>query len=204
MKKSYQLKNIWEGEFGKEWSIRNYMERAKLRESFWSELLKYVPKVRSVLEIGCNVGMNLQALHKANQGLKITGLEPNNYAFQEAKKIAKGRWSVLNDDVLNATIDKKVDLVFTCTVLIHIDPNDMESVLRKIYDLSNSYILAMEYYWPWPIIKEIRYRGLKNALWKRDFGALWLKYFKLEVIEVGYIGDLCGFDRTTWWLFKKK
>lgn len=185
MKKSYQLKNIWEGEFGKEYSMRNYMNRAKLRESFWSELLKYAPKARSVIEIGCNVGMNLQALYKVNPSLKIYGLEPNNYAFQESKKIAKGRWSVFNGDVFNNSINKKVDLVFTCTVLIHIHPNDVKDVLKKIYDLSNNYILAMEYYWPWPLIKEVQYRGLKNALWKRDFGALWLKYFKLEVIEVG-------------------
>jgi spore coat polysaccharide biosynthesis protein SpsF len=74
--------------------------------------------------------------------------------------------------------------------------------MERIYNVSEKYVLAMEYYWP--EVKEIEYRGLKNALWKHDFGAFWLKNFDLDIIETGYLDARDGFDRVTWWLFKKK
>lgn len=108
MARTHQLWSIWEAEFGNEWTKRNYMRRAELREPFWAKFLEYIPDVGSILEIGCNVGMNLHGLYKVNPNLEIIGLEPNNYGYQEARKVAKGRWSIAKGDIFNCVFDKKL------------------------------------------------------------------------------------------------
>ena len=40
-------------------------------------------------------------------------------------------------------------------------------------------------------------------IWEKDFGALWLRNFDVTLIETGYLDSRDGFDRVTWWLFKK-
>lgn len=202
MSKTYQLQKIWEAEFGVEWTKRNYMDKAQLREPFWGAFINNLSDVNSILEIGCNAGMNLQAIYKANDRLQITGLEPNNFAYKEALGIAGGKWRVIPGNIFDTTFDRTFDLVFTCTVLIHIHPDDILKALDRIYSLSGKYVLAMEYYWP--RLKEIEYRGTTNTLWKRDFGALWLDNFNLNIVETGYVDARDGFDRVTWWLFQKK
>lgn len=199
-----QLSNIWKKNFGDEYTDRKlkvHGTEGKLRESFWRELVKMMPDVKSYLEIGCNAGMNLEGIYKANPKLNITGIEPNAYSLDVAVKKAKKRYKVVQGNVFDLSPKLKSDLVFTCTVLIHIAPKDLLAALTNIYNRSKKYILCMEYYWP--TVKKIEYRGLKNALWKRDFGALWLKKFDLNLIETGYLDMRDGFDRTTWWLFKK-
>jgi len=36
---------------------------------------------------------------------------------------------------------------------------------------------------------------LKNALWKQDYGVLFLKNFDVELLETGYLDERNGFDR---------
>ena len=198
------LNEIWEKEFGNAYTDRKlkvHESEGKARESFWSDLLNRVPEIESVLEIGCNAGMNLEAIHKANPNLEITGIEPNRYALEKAVEISKGRYKVLEGNVFEIPPDLKADLIFTCTVLIHIAPDDLKSALENIYNYAGTNILIMEYYWP--TTKEIEYRGLRDALWKRDYGAFFMDHFSVAIMETGYLDARDGFDRTTWWLFKK-
>jgi len=179
-----------------------HTEEGGKRNAFWREFVELAPDVRSVLEIGCNAGMNLEGLYKADPSLKITGLEPNSYALSEARQRAEGHYGILEGNVFDTDFHAlKADLVFTCTVLIHIHPDDLLQAMKQIYMASNRYVLTMEYYWP--ELKEIEYRGLSNVLWKQDFGALWLQNFDLRIFETSYLAPRDGFDRTTWWLFEK-
>ena len=204
MRKPKQLSDIWEKEFGEEYTKRKlsvHDTEGQHREAFWRELVKMVPDAQSYLEIGCNVGMNLEAIYKANPSLDITGIEPNGFALEVAEERSKARYNVIKENVFDLPSTLRADLVFTCTVLIHIAPDDLQPALNSIYGASNHYILAMEYYWP--ILKVIEYRGLKDALWKQDFGAFWLRNFDVELIGTGCLDARDGFDRVTWWLFKK-
>lgn len=200
-----QLQNIWQSDFGVEYTKRKgqvHQSEGQLRKTFWKDFISTMPSIQSVLEIGCNAGMNLEGIYEANPNLQLTGLEPNDFARNEAIRIANSRYSVVPGNVFQ--LDKediRADLVITCTVLIHIHPDDLQRAMHQIYEASNKYILTMEYYWP--ILKEIEYRGLKNALWKRDFGAFYLDHFDLEIVETGYLAPRDGFDRTTWWLLQK-
>lgn len=203
MEKTEQLKKVWEDNFGEEYTKRKlevHETEGNLRDTFWKELVQMVPDASTYLEIGCNAGMNLISLHNASTDIKLTGLEPNDFAFNTAVSEGEGKFDVIKGNVFD--FDANADLVFTCTVLIHIAPDDLKAAMKEIYKASNKYVLAMEYYWP--ELKEIEYRGLKNILWKQDFGAFWLKNFDLAIMETGYLDARDGFDRVTWWLFKKK
>ena len=204
MSKPQQLAEIWEKEFGEEYTkrqLQTHEVEGRLRETFWSNLTKTIPEAKSYLEIGCNVGLNLEPIYKTDPQLNIAGIEPNKYALKIANEKAAGRYKVIDGDIFNLPSDLKADLVFTCTVLIHIAPKDLLSALNNLYIASNNYLLAMEYYWP--TVKEIEYRGLKNALWKQDFGALWLRNFDLKLLQTGSLDTRDGFDLTSWWLFEK-
>jgi pseudaminic acid biosynthesis-associated methylase len=205
MTKTEQLANIWEKKFGDEYTDRKLKVHdleGQLRESFWRMLVKMTPDAESYLEIGCNAGMNLEGLYTANPQLNITGIEPNVYSLDVAIKKAEGRYRVRGGNIFDLPPELRSDLVFTCTVLIHIAPNDLLSALSNLYKTSKRYILIMEYYWP--TVKEMEYRGLKNALWKRDYGSTFLENFSVELIETGYLDSRDGFDRVTWWLFEKQ
>ena len=204
MNKHKQLSEIWEKNFGDEFTDRKlavHKSEGTSREQFWHDLLSKVSGVKSVVEIGCNAGMNLEAIYKANQKLEITGVEPNKYALEKAIEISNGRYKVTDGNVFDFAPDLMADMIFTCSLLIHISPKDLMSAMHRIYDASNNVILIMEYYWP--TLKEIKYRGLDNALWKQDYGALFFNNFDLNIVETGVLDDRDGFDRITWWLFKK-
>lgn len=200
-----KFSDVWERQFGEEYTkrkLQSHDSEAQLREPFWKQLVKMVPDAKSFLEIGCNAGMNMEAISSANPELDIIGIEPNEFALKTAQKRAKKRFQVLKGSSIAIPSSLKPDLVFTCTVLIHIAPDNLLETLKNLYSTSQKYILTMEYYWP--VVKQIEYRELKDALWKQDFGALWLQHFKdIELIETGYLGPKDGFDRVTWWLFKK-
>jgi pseudaminic acid biosynthesis-associated methylase len=204
MSKPEQLSDVWEDKFGEDYTKRKLLvheDEGKHRAAFWKELVKMVPNARSYLEIGCNAGMNLEAIYKVDPKLKITGIEPNKYAYSIAKEKAKGKYEIINENIFDLSSALKADIVFTCTVLIHIAPKDLPAAMENIYKASNNYILAMEYYWP--LVKSIEYRGLKDVLWKQDFGLLWLQKYNLNLMETGYLDARDGFDRVTWWLLKK-
>ena len=204
MNKYRELHQIWENDFGSSYTDRkleNHEKEGRLREKFWLEIISSLPKINSVLEIGCNAGMNLEGIYNANDKLKISGIEPNQYALKKAKKIAKNRYHIDEGNIFNIPASFQSDLVITCTVLIHISPDDLIEAMKNVFSISSSYVLIMEYYWP--SLKQVEYRGLNDALWKQDFGALFLNNFEVKLIETGFLDDRDGFDRTTWWLFKK-
>lgn len=200
-----QLDQFWTHTFGDVYTARKlevHAEEGQLRKKFWRNFVDLVPDAQRVLEVGCNAGMNLEGLIEAKPDLTLHGLEPNETAQTRAIEIAKGRYDILKGNLFSHPTDQRYDLVFTCTVLIHISPDDLRLAMERIYALSQKYVLAMEYYWP--TLKEIEYRGHQEILWKRDFGAFWLENFDLEAVETGYMDYRDGFDRVTWWLLRKK
>lgn len=200
-----QLDQFWERDFGDAYTARKlavHGEEGGLRKDFWRKFVTLIPDAQSILEVGCNAGMNLEGLIEARPTIALHGLEPNKNAAIHATRIAQERYQIIHGNLFDHPMQQCYDLVFTCTVLIHIAPNDLHLAMQRIHALSQKYILAMEYYWP--TLKEIEYRDHTEILWKRDFGSVWLEHFDLETIETGYLDARDGFDRVTWWLFRKK
>ncbi len=198
----------WTSDFGDDYTDRNLGSEARVRERVkaFATVLAYVPPttVANILEVGCNVGINLRALSQLTEA-ELHGVEPND----KARRIAVETGSVSPDRLRDDSIeslgfgDGACDMVFTSGVLIHIPPEKLEAAYREMYRVAERWILSIEYFSRQP--ETITYRGLPNMLFKRDYGRLWLDlYPDLEPVAQGFFWKhSTGLDDLTWWLFRK-
>ena len=203
-KRSTKQLRYWEGEFGNAYLQRNSDPKlfAK-RKPFFKKLLDSHPDILSVLEVGSNIGGNLNVLHSINLQLNLTAIEPNAKAAAVVKRTLP-EVTIYHQSIFDCDWHNAFDLVFTCGVLIHIANQDLKETLSKIYNASKKYILTIEYYSPRR--EQIIYRGLSDALFKRPYNKEWQTVFpKLQLIESGKrIAKPIGQDEPgRWWLFKK-
>ncbi len=184
--------SAWAGEFGKEYTERNphsademnllyKKEFGVTRSEMNSSFLDGIDRKTTILEVGSNVGAQLQLLQRDLEFDSLAGIELR----EDAVKFAMA----LTDDI-NYWCGSGVDLpfmcgrfglVFTTRVLIHINPDDLIKVMREIYRCSSQYIWGFEYYAEEPT--SVRYRGQDDLLWKRDFAQLYLDYFHLRLVK---------------------
>lgn len=180
-----EQEKFWAGEFGNEYITRNQGEQLiRSNEVAFRRILSSAPKIRSIVEVGCNIGLNLQSLYRINKDFDLCGYELNEVAAQKASelKVATIIHNTILDDI---SITKKFDLSFTKGVLIHINPEELTKVYRNLYDLSKQYILIFEYYNPTPVM--VPYRGYANRLFKRDFAGELIDKFSLRLVDYGFI-----------------
>jgi pseudaminic acid biosynthesis-associated methylase len=167
----------WAGNFGQEYTDRNRsslsamerlykhhfgMTRTEMNRQFLSGLDRSMP----ILEVGCNIGNQLLCLQKMGFD-NLYGIEPQDYAFELARKRLKGI-QIIRGNIFDIPFkDRFFDLVFTSGVLIHISPRNIKKALKEIYRCSRKYIWGYEYYSE--KYEKIPYRGKKNLLWKGNF-----------------------------------
>jgi pseudaminic acid biosynthesis-associated methylase len=182
----------WSGEFGRKYTERNLLTvtefdamykdrfgytRTQLNEQFLSGLDKSI----DILEVGCNVGLQLQLLQKMGFE-RLHGIELQDFAGRVLKSRARDISVALATGLRTPFQADSFDLVFTSGVLIHVDPAEVEQVMAEIHRCSRQYIWGLEYYSD--KYTEIEYRGHRNLLWKADFASLYLARFKdLELIK---------------------
>ncbi|MGB9498863.1 MAG: pseudaminic acid biosynthesis-associated methylase [Dissulfuribacterales bacterium] len=200
-----EQESFWHGEFGTEYIDRNksqFIIASNL--NFFSKILASTRNVSSIVEFGCNVGLNLIAFRQLKPDINLCGVEINPHAVSELKKW--GGCQVIEDSILEMEISGKWDLSFTKGVLIHINPEYLSVVYKKLYDASRKYILVAEYYNPTPVA--VKYRGHDDRLFKRDFaGEIMDQYLDLELVEYGFVyrnDPNFPQDDLTWFLLKKK
>ena len=181
-------KNFWENEFGTDYIERNktlseinefYKQQTGItQEEIFTNFFSEINRKYNILEIGCNIGLKLSILKKMGFS-NLFGLEVNKTAFEIAKKN--------NPDIsfINSSIEefepsgKQFDLVFTSGVLIHIHPSLLNSIIKKMVNLTKEYIFGFEYYSD--MLIEIPYRGNSNVCWKQNFSSLFTKLFPLLI-----------------------
>ena len=199
-----EQEKFWSGNFG-----NNYTKRlpTKLLLAnniyFFKKILKKNYKINSLIELGANNGSNILAIKKIKKKLNnITAVEINSNACKQLKKIKK--ISVINKPISKLKIKDKFDLVLLKGVLIHINPNQLKKIYKKISTLSSKYVLIAEYYNPYPI--KIDYRQYKNKLFKRDFaGEFVANNRNFKIVDYGFVyrKDKFPQDDLTWFLIKK-
>lgn len=159
--------------------------------------------VTNCLELGTNIGLNLAALGTLFPQMDMYGVEINRKAAEECGKL--DRVTVYNQSILDFSSELKYDLVFTCGVLIHINPDELPNVYDKMYDLTSKYIIIAEYYNPVPV--ELSYRGNAGKLFKRDFaGEIMDRHKDLKLIDYGFVyhrDNNFPQDDITWFLLEK-
>ena len=196
---------FWQGEFGNDYAERN-KSKALLASnvSFFSKIFARTGKVKSVIEFGCNVGINLKAIDILQPNVKLAGIEINNEAVAELQAWQR-EVEIIEGSILEIEPPRKYDMALIKGVLIHINPEYLQNVYQKLYDASDDYICVAEYYNPTP--ETVSYRGHEDRLFKRDFaGEILEKYPDLKLIDYGFLYHLDPVfpqDDITWFLLQK-
>jgi len=193
---------LWMGPFGDEYIERNRRSLENDRVLFAEVFAHANTMPYSVIDLGAGDGTSLAAIKAIDPEIKTTGVEINSKAFDLLKKVAD---LAVHDSLLGYREDRQWDMAFTKGVLIHIAPDDLPTAYDTLYRCSRRYILVAEYYSPKPQI--IHYRGVDNALWKRDFaGEILDRFADLRLIAYKFIyhRDPYPQDDLTFFLMEKR
>lgn len=199
-----EQEKFWAGEFGDEYIGRNQGLVADAPNlGFTSRILKCTQSVRSAIEFGANIGLNLKALRALLPSVELSAIEINLKAVSELEKL--GDIKIYPQSILDFQPDYPRDLVLIKGVLIHIQPDSLSEVYDRLYHASKRYICIAEYYNPVPV--ELLYRGNTGKLFKRDFAGEMLDRFPdLRLVDYGfaYHRDV-NFpqDDLTWFVLEK-
>ncbi|MFM2201049.1 MAG: hypothetical protein RL040_249 [Bacteroidota bacterium] len=201
-----EQEQFWAGTFGSE-----YIERNKSAEylasnlNFFSKSMQHIGRPASILEFGANIGMNLRAIKMLYPTIALHAIEINPTAASELKTWM-GENQVFEGSIFDFNPSQQVEVALIKGVLIHINPDMLQTVYEKLYAASSKYILICEYYNPSPVT--IPYRGHTDRLFKRDFaGEMLEKYSDLQLIDYGFCykrDPAFPQDDVTWFLLEKK
>lgn len=195
---------FWQGKFGDKYISRNNSGQMVANNLFlFSNILKNTTGIKSIIEFGANIGLNLIAIKALLPDVEISGVEINKEACSELSQINDIK--VYNSSIAGFIAVYKRDFVLTKCFLIHINPQLLPAVYETIYKTSKKYICIAEYYNPTPAT--VVYRGHKNKLFKRDFAGELLRKFKdLRLINYGFSyhkDNNFKQDDLTWFLLEK-
>ncbi len=199
-----EQEEFWSGAFGDDYIGRNESEGLLASNiSLFSKIIESTGPISSILEMGCNIGMNLRALRRLLPDCELAGVEINQTAAEVLREW--GEAQVFTDSILEVELEQKFDLTFTKGVLIHINPDYLNQVYRRLYEYSKKYICVAEYYNPTPV--ELSYRGHSGRLFKRDFaGEMLGLYQDLELVDYGFVyhkDPVFPQDDISWFVLKK-
>lgn len=194
------MSDLWCGPFGDSYTARNTRATIQARKDMWACMLP--SGVESILEVGANVGLNLEAISSLTNA-ELYACEPNDSARGLLSSVLEV------DHIRSDTADRlgwpdgHADLVFTSGVLIHVPPDKLEASLKEINRVSSRYVICGEYFAPSE--EMVPYRGHDNALWRRDYGSLFMD----ACPDLHPLGTLfawkrtTGLDNLTFWIFQK-
>jgi spore coat polysaccharide biosynthesis protein SpsF len=199
-----EQEKFWMGEFGTKYSERNIGEQLLASNiAFYSRIMARTTNVKSVIEFGANVGLNLIAIKNLLPSVELSAIEINQTAVKELEQLKKIK--VYSISILDFKPDFQRDFVFTKGVLIHINPEKLPQVYDLLYQTSKRYICIAEYYNPSPVT--IEYRGHTNKLFKRDFaGEIMNQFSDVTLTDYGFVyhrDNTYPQDDITWFLFEK-
>lgn len=199
-----EQEKFWAGNFGDQYTDRNKTDQLLASNLYlFSKILNSTKNINSVMELGANIGLNLQAIKSLIPSCNFAAVEINDYACKILEKLESVE--VFNESLLTFSSTKKYDFVLSKGVLIHINPDHLNKVYELMYSASNKYICLVEYYNPTPV--ELNYRGHPNKLFKRDFaGEMLEKFSDIKLVDYGFIYHKDNYfpqDDVSWFLLEK-
>lgn len=204
MRYKTEQEDFWSGEFGDAYIERNRNNSSIYQKAaVWARMLRCVSNITSAVELGCNIGVNLQTLNAAYPGMQLTGYEINQKAASTAEAICNA--NIKNQTITETIDDGPFDLAFTSGVLIHINPKHLDMVYRNLCGLTRKYIIISEYYNPKPV--SVMYRGHRQKLFKRDFAGELIDNYGCRLVDYGFFyrrDNWTPQDDLTFFLLEKK
>ena len=203
---STEQEKFWAGEFGTDYILRNQGDALLASNlDFFGKALRRVREVKTCIEFGANIGMNLKALKLLHPGFEQFGIEINAEAAEQLANVIPSE-NVHHASILEFQPDRVWDLVLIKGVLIHINPEMLPHVYDKLVTASGRYLLVAEYYNPAPVA--IPYRGHTDRLFKRDFaGEIMDRYPQMRLVDYGFVyrrDPNFPQDDITWFLMEKQ
>ena len=197
---------FWAGEFGTDYIDRNQGDALLASNiDFFSKALRSTSGIKSCIEFGSNIGMNLKAIQLLYPSIDASAIEINKDAVKELSKVIS-KEKVHNTSILNFEPSTKYDLTLIKGVLIHINPKELPSVYKKLVKSCGRYLMIAEYYNPSPVT--ITYRGHSDRLFKRDFaGEVMDLHPEFQLIDYGFVYHRAPSfpnDDITWFLLERK
>jgi spore coat polysaccharide biosynthesis protein SpsF len=207
MSKQYttEQEGFWAGEFGTEYIQRNQGEAVLASNlNFYAKALHATRGIRSCIEFGTNIGMNLKALKLLLPGIEAHGIEINPEAARQLGDVIPPS-QIHHTSILDFEPQRNWDLALIKGVLIHINPEFLPSVYDKLVASCRRYLLVAEYYNPAPVT--ISYRGHSDRLFKRDFaGEIMERHPQMKLLDYGFAyrrDPKFPQDDITWFLMEK-
>ena len=183
-----QQEDFWAGEFGDDYVLRSQdIEILNSSIDFFKVALRKTNNIKTCIEFGSNVGMNLRALKEIYPQKELHAIEINKKAINYLREVIPEE-NIINDSILNFKPFKKWDLVLIKGVLIHINPEMLPEVYLSLVNSCSKYLLINEYYNPKPV--SIDYRGHSDKLFKRDFtGEILDNFPEMKLLDYGFLYD---------------
>lgn len=196
---------FWAGEFGDEYSARvDGVDVVAAYTAMHANVLRLTEDIKSVLEFGANIGLNLQAYSRLLPKAELSAIELNSSAVEALKKNQNIK-HVYHESILDFEPNYQRDLVLIKTVLIHINPEALPGIYERLYRSSKRYICVAEYYNPTPVTVE--YRGHTERLFKRDFAGELMDLFPdVKLVDYGFVyhrDNAFPLGDVTWFLMEK-
>lgn len=197
---------FWAGEFGTEYIQRNQGDALLASNlDFFAKALRAARGVKTCIEFGANIGMNLKALKLLHPTQEQHGIEINADAALQLAQVIPAE-HVHQTSMLDFEPGQTWDLVLIKGVLIHINPDELPEAYDKLVGSSNRYLLVAEYYNPAPVA--IPYRGHTDRLFKRDFaGEIMDRHPQMQLLDYGFVyrrDPNFPQDDITWFLMEKR
>jgi spore coat polysaccharide biosynthesis protein SpsF len=201
-----EQESFWAGAFGTEYIQRNQGDALLASNlDFFAKALRDTRGVKTCIEFGANIGMNLKALKLLYPGFDQHGIEINADAARELAQVIPLD-HVYQSSILDFNPVQYWDLVLIKGVLIHINPDVLPQVYDKLVASSGRYLLVAEYYNPAPVA--ITYRGHTDRLFKRDFaGEIMDRHPQMQLVDYGFAyrrDPSFPQDDITWFLMEKR
>jgi len=200
-----EQESFWAGEFGSAYVQRNQGDDLiAAKVSMFNRALSAAGPMRSCLELGANIGLNLRALKILFPGMSQHAVEINERAVAQLSKVIP-RDHITHDSILEHVCHVQFDLVLIKGVLIHINPDALPLAYQKLYESTGRYLLLSEYFNPTPV--SISYRGHDDRLFKRDFcGEILDRYPDMKLLDYGFSysrDPKFDHDDSCWFLLEK-
>ncbi len=201
-----EQEDFWAGAFGADYIQRNRGDALLASNlDFFAKALRGTRGVRSCIEFGANIGMNLRAIRLLYPCIEAYGIEINPVAAQQLAELITPA-HVFCGSILDFQSDQTRDLALIKGVLIHVNPDALPDVYAKLVAATHRYLLVAEYYNPSPVA--IPYRGHSDRLFKRDFaGEIMDRHTQMQLLDYGFAyrrDPNFPQDDITWFLMEKR
>jgi pseudaminic acid biosynthesis-associated methylase len=205
MKYCTPQEDFWAGQFGDQYSDRNKAPGLiDAKAAMFERALTKTNDIRSVMEFGCNIGLNLLALSRLLPHVQLQAVEINAGAVARARESLPDA-QITHGSILDLAVETPCDLSFTSGVMIHLNPEMLPAVYTKLAAASRRYVLIAEYYNPSPVV--VNYRGHEDRLFKRDFAGEFMEANPaFQLVDYGFIyrrDPVFPLDDVNWFLMEK-